>query len=173
RSGCAPAAPVRPLGGGLGRSAPLVTTLHAPSGSARIASTTRGGISRGSQRKRDLALGTFERSVDVDEVAAVLDVPASDVVTPLMFEARLLDRAREAGKHIVLPEGSDDRILRAASTLLSRGAAQLTLLGVESAVRDRASDLGLDVEAAAVIDPRTSELVEPFAEEYTRLRAHR
>src|SRR5690606_405723 len=140
---------------------------------ARIASTTRGVISRGSQRKRDLARGAFERSVDVDDVAAVLDVPASDVVTPLMFEARLLDPGREARKHIGLPQGSADRIPRAPSHLLSRGLAELTLLGVESAVRDRASDLGLDIDAAAVIDPRTSELLEPFAEEYTRLRAHR
>src|SRR5690606_3431114 len=171
--GYAPNAAVSTLVEGLGRSLPIVTTHHNTYESARIASTTRGVISRGSQRKRDLALGAFERSVDVDDVAAVLCVPASAVVTSLMFEARLLVRAREARKHIVLREGSDVRILRAASTLLSRGVAELTLLGVESAVRDRASDLGLDIDAAAVIDPRSSELLEPFAEEYTRLRAHR
>ncbi|QDB80165.1 phosphate acetyltransferase [Georgenia sp. 311] len=171
--GFEPNGAVRTLVEGLGRSLPIITTQHNTYESARIASTTRGVISRGSQRKRDLALGAFERSVDVEDVVKILDVPRSDVVTPLMFEARLLDRARAARKHIVLPEGNDDRILRAASTLLSRGVAELTLLGVESAVRDRASDLGLDIDAATVVDPRTSDLLQPFAEEYTRLRAHR
>ncbi|MCM3660750.1 phosphate acetyltransferase [Georgenia satyanarayanai] len=171
--GYEPNAEVRMLVEGLGRSLPIVTTEHNTYESARIASTTRGLISRGSQRKRDLALGAFERNVDGEAVLAALDVPRSSVVTPLMFESELLERARGDRKHIVLPEGTDDRILRAASTLLSRGVAELTLLGNESAVRDRASDLGLDIEAAQIVDPRTSELLEPFAEEYTRLRSHR
>jgi len=171
--GYEPNTEVRTLVEGLGRSLPIVTTAHNTYETARIASTTRGVISRGSQRKRDLALGNFERSVDGDSVAALLDVPASTAVTPLMFEARLLERARADRKHIVLPEGTDDRILRAASTLLSREVADLTLLGVESVVRDRASDLGLDIDAARVVDPRTSDWLHPFAEEYTRLRAHR
>ncbi|WP_454085424.1 phosphate acetyltransferase [Georgenia sp. Marseille-Q6866] len=171
--GYEPNAEVRTLVEGLGRSLPIVTTEHNTYESARIASTTRGLISRGSQRKRDLALSAFERNVDGEAVLAALDVPRSSVVTPLMFESELLERARGDRKHIVLPEGTDDRILRAASTLLSRGVADLTLLGNESAVRDRASDLGLDIDAAQIVDPRTSEWLQPFAEEYTRLRAHR
>src|SRR5699024_4733422 len=151
--GYEPNAEVRTLVEGLGRSLPIVTTEHNTYESARIASTTRGLISRGSQRKRDLALGAFERSVDGEEVLAALDVPPSSVVTPLMFEAGLLERARGDRKRVVLPEGTDDRILRAASTLLSRAVADLTLRGVESEVRDRASELGLDIDAASVVDP--------------------
>ena len=164
---------VRTLVQGLGRSLPIITTTHNTYETARIVSSVRSPISRGSQRKRDVTLSAFERSVDPDAVYATLDVPHTTVVTPLMFEARLLDRARSARKHVVLPEGTDDRILRAASTLLSRGVADLTLLGPEAAVRDRASDLGLDIDAATVIEPATSELLEPFAEEFARLRAHR
>ncbi|HLS73366.1 MAG TPA: phosphate acetyltransferase [Actinomycetaceae bacterium] len=171
--GFQPNADVHTLVEGLGRSLPIITTEHDTYETARIASTTRGLISRGTQRKRDLALSAFERSVAGEAVLAALDVPRSSVVTPLMFEAELLERARADRKHIVLPEGSDDRILRAASTLLSRRVADLTLLGVESEVRARASELGLDIDAATVIDPRTSEWLTPFAEEYTRLRAHR
>ena len=171
--GYEPNAHVRTLVEGLGRSLPIITTGHNTYETARIASTTRGVISRETQRKRDLALSAFERSIDPESVFAALDVPRSSVVTPLMFEAELLERARGDRKHIVLPEGTDDRILRAASTLLSRGVAELTLLGAENAVRSRARDLGLDIDAATVIDPHTSELLEPFAEEYQRLRAHR
>ncbi|MEE6280728.1 phosphate acetyltransferase [Georgenia sp. MJ170] len=164
---------VRTLVAGLGQSLPIIATDHNTYESARIASTTRGLISEGTQRKRDLALSSFEQHVDAEAVLAVLDVPRSNVVTPLMFESELLERARGDRKHIVLPEGTDDRILRAASTLLSRGVADLTLLGAPGAVRSRAEELGLDIAAADVVDPRTSELLHPFAEEYTRLRAHR
>ena len=68
----------------------------------------------------------------------------SSVVTPLMFEYGILERARQNLKHIVLPEGNDDRILRAASTLLQRKVVKLTILGVEATVRARATELGLD-----------------------------
>jgi phosphate acetyltransferase len=73
----------------------------------------------------------------------------------------------------VLPEGNDDRILRAASTLLQRGVAELTLLGDEGAIRTRATELGLQIADAHVIDPKQGDLFERFASEYTALRAHK
>ncbi|GAA4287727.1 phosphate acetyltransferase [Georgenia daeguensis] len=158
---------------GLGQRLPVIATPHDTYESASIVASTRGVVSRGTQRKRDIALGLFEQHVDPEQVLHLLDVPPSAVVTPLMFESRLLERARAARKHIVLPEGDDDRILRAASTLLSRNVADLTLLGSEPQVRARAAELGLNIEGAAVVDPATSELLEPFAQEYTRLRAHK
>ncbi|MPV37845.1 phosphate acetyltransferase [Georgenia subflava] len=158
---------------GLGQRLPVISTSHDTYESARIVATTRGQVSRGTQRKRDLALGTFEQHIDADALMRTLDVPRSEVVTPLMFESRLLERARADRQHIVLPEGDDDRILRAASTLLSRQVADLTLLGNESQVRARAAELGLDLEGARVLDPATSDLTEEFAAEYTRLRAHK
>jgi phosphate acetyltransferase len=90
-----------------------------------------------------------------------------------MFENRLLDRARADRKHIVLPEGGDDRILRAASTLLERDVVELTILGEEKQVRGRAAELGLDLAAAHVVSPFEPELRERFAQEYARLRAHK
>jgi phosphate acetyltransferase len=90
-----------------------------------------------------------------------------------MFESMLLERARADRHHIVLPEGDDERILRAASTLISRQVVDLTLLGVESEVRAKAAALGLDLGHAGVVDPRSSELLESFASEYARLRAHK
>ncbi|MCB2563690.1 hypothetical protein KQ772_14975, partial [Listeria monocytogenes] len=88
-----------------------------------------------------------------------LDVPRVAVVTPLMFEYELLDRARSDRRHIVLPEGNADRILRAASTLLQRGVADLTILGDEQSIRTRATELGLVRDAAQVIDPKDGELL--------------
>ena len=158
---------------GLGQRLPIISTPHDTYESARIVASTRGLLARGTQRKIDTALGVFEQNLDAESLMRILDVARSEVVTPLMFESTLLERARANRQRIVLPESGDDRILRAASTLLSRQVADLILLGNEAQVRARAAELGLDLEAATVIDPATSELAGPFAEEYTRLRAHK
>jgi len=155
---------------------PNLPVLLAPQGSyeaATIVSATRGLLGRGSPRKIDTALSVFERHIEPEPLLQALDVAPSGVVTPLMFESTLLERARADRRHIVLPEGDDDRVLRAAGTLLSRGVVDLTILGVEAEVRARAGALGVDLDGARVVDPRTSDLVDRFAEEYARLRAHR
>ena len=90
-----------------------------------------------------------------------------------MFEYALLERARAHKKHIVLPEGNDDRILQAAGTLLARGVVDLTILGEESEVRARAAGLGVDLSAAQILSTKDPRFHEQFAEEYARLRAHK
>jgi phosphate acetyltransferase len=134
---------------------------------------TRGRLAADSPRKYDLALSLFEKHVDGAALLERLEVSPSGVVTPLMFEHLLLDRAREHRKRIVLPEGDDDRILRAASTLLQRDVCALTILGDPAAVRARAVELGLDLDAADVVSPFDETLREQFAVEYARVRAHK
>ena len=90
-----------------------------------------------------------------------------------MFEYELLDRARADPRHIVLPEGTEERILRAAEILLRREVVELTLLGEEDVVRGAASRLGLDLDGATILDPRDEALRERFAQEYARRRAHK
>jgi phosphate acetyltransferase len=90
-----------------------------------------------------------------------------------MFTYQLLDRARADRKRIVLPEGDDDRILKSAGRLLQRGMADLTILGDEAQIRSRASELGVDLASADVLDPATSELCGQFAEQYAQLRKHK
>jgi phosphate acetyltransferase len=94
-------------------------------------------------------------------------------VTPLMFEHELIERARADRRHIVLPEGDDDRILRAAEQLLRRGVVDLTVLGGEAAVRSRAASLGLELEGLRVVDPLMSGWREGFAATYHELRRHK
>ena len=152
---------------------PVISTELSSYEAARTVASTRGMLGGSSQRKIDTALGVFEEHIDADALVAALDVPRSTVVTPLMFESLLLERARRHRQHIVMPEGDDERVLRAASTLLSRHIVDLTLLGNETEVRARAAAAGVDVDGARIIDPRSSELVDGFAEEYARLRAHK
>ncbi len=158
---------------GLNPSIPIISTGLGTYETAVRITSTRGRLAADSRVKYDNALSLFEQYVDGGQLLALLDVSTSDAVTPLMFEYGLLDRARAAGRHIVLPEGDDDRILRAAATVLKRGVARLTILGEEESVRSRARDLGVDIEAAAVVSPFDPALRQRFAEEYQRLRAHK
>ena len=80
------------------------------------------------------------------------------------------EQARSDRKHIVLPEGEDDRILKSAGRLLQRGVADLTILGDEAQIRSRSAELGVDLSAANVIDPRASELCDQFADQYAEMR---
>jgi phosphate acetyltransferase len=121
--------------------------------------------------KLETALRVFADSVDGEEILDAIDVAESDVVTPLMFQYRLMARARADRRHVVLPEGDDERILRAADSLLRLGVADLTLLGEESVVRAKASAVGVDITGATILSPKDPDLVGRFAAEYTRLRA--
>jgi len=164
---------VRKLIEGLDPSIPIVTTPLGTYETAVRITSTRGRLAADSTVKYDSALGLFEQYIDGAQLLNLLDVNKADVVTPLMFEYGLLDRARSAQRHIVLPEGGDDRILRAAATVLKRQVAQLTILGEEDEVRSRARELGLDIEGASVVSPFDPELRQRFAEEYQRLRSHK
>ncbi|BEL11527.1 phosphate acetyltransferase [Actinoplanes sichuanensis] len=124
-------------------------------------------------RKIEAALGVFEESVDTAELSRLLDVARSSRVTPLMFENDLIDKARTDRRHLVLPEGTEERILRATETLLRRGVAELTLLGDPSEINRRAREIGVEIGGAHLVDPASSELRERFAERYAEIRKHR
>ncbi len=158
---------------GLDQTLPIISTELGTYETAKRITQTRGRLSPESTRKMDTALAAFEQHVDTSRLLELLDVSRSDVVTPLMFEYGLIERARTAGKRIVLPEGTDDRVLRAAGTILSRGMAEVTILGEEIEVRSRAIGLGIDIGRATVLSPFDAVLRERFAEENVRLRAHK
>jgi phosphate acetyltransferase len=143
----------------------LPTALHL--------AAVRGEITVGHPGKVETALGAFARGVDTSVLLNRLNVTRSVAVTPLMFQAQLLERARSERRRIVLPEGGDDRILRAADIVARRGAADLLVLGEQEKVRTRANALGLDLAGVRIISPADPVLVEEFAHEYTRLREHK
>ena len=90
-----------------------------------------------------------------------------------MFEHQLMDMARSNRRRIVLPEATDDRILTAVDIVLTRGVADVVLLGDAGAISRRASALGLNLSAAEIVNPNDPELIEKFAAEYAKLRAHK
>ena len=127
-------------------------------------------------RKVQAALGAFEAALANSAGPTLADriaVAHSDRVTPLMFEYQLVERAREARRHVVLPEGGEERILRAAEIVLRRQVAELTLLGPPEELRRRARELGVDLSGAHLVDPATDRWREEFAATYARLRRHK
>ncbi|MER5378366.1 phosphate acetyltransferase [Streptomyces sp. NPDC002553] len=132
-----------------------------------------GKLNAATPRKAETALGLFERHVDTADLLKRVSAPSSDRLTPMMFEHQLLETARTDRRRVVLPEGTEERVLHAAEVLLRRGVCDLTLLGPADRIRKQAADLGIDLADAQVIDPATSELRDAFAEKYARLRAHK
>jgi len=125
------------------------------------------------ERKIALALGVFESGVNVAELAERIAVVRSTRITPIMFEYDLIERAKSDRQHIVLPEGEENRILRAAEIVLRRNAADITLLGNVDEIHKRIASLGLDLRNAQIIDPCKSEWLEDFAETFFELRRHK
>ena len=166
-------AAVDDLMAGLDSSLPIVQTDLDTYDTAVRVMGTRGRLAAGSQRRFDTALALFEQNVDTEEFTRALGLAHSAVVTPLMFEYQLLEKARTSRKRIVLPEGGDDRVLKAAATVLTRGIADLTILGEEAEVRGRAIELGIDLSAAQVLSPFDPVIVDRFAREYADLRRHK
>jgi phosphate acetyltransferase len=132
-----------------------------------------GKLNAATPRKAETALGLFERYVDTSELLKRVSAPSSDRLTPMMFEHKLLEQARSDKRRVVLPEGTEERVLHAAEVLLRRGVCDLTLLGPVDHIRKKAADLGIDLGGTQLIDPVTSELRDSFAEKYAVLRAHK
>ncbi|MEW2086260.1 phosphate acetyltransferase [Streptomyces sp. NPDC005283] len=132
-----------------------------------------GKLNASTPRKTETALGLFERHVDTADLLARISVARSGRVTPMMFEHDLLEQARAHRRRVVLPEGTEERVLRAADVLLRRDVCDLTLLGDTEVIRKKAADLGIDLASAQLTDPQTSELRQGFAERYAQLRAHK
>lgn len=107
-----------------------------------------------------------------EDAAATLRATATPMaVTPLAFQADLIERARADRKRIVLPEPDDDRVLQAAAQVLAAGIADITFVGDADYVAKRAGELGLDLSAAQVVSVNDPAYLERYAEEFARLRA--
>lgn len=147
----------------------LITELDTYNAAAAIAGLTAAILPEDARKIAD-ALSLFEENVDEVELESRVEVTRSTTLTPMMFEHKLVERARSERKHIVLPEGDDDRVLQAADRLLRRNVVDLTILGRPEALAERARLLGLDLSAARVIDPQTDPLRDEFTQDLYELR---
>ena len=172
--GFKPVAQVQRLLEGLKRSpVPILCVGTDTFATATMVNSIRAVITQDNQRKIAGALGVFESSIDVDLLERRMAIMRSSRVTPLMFQHDLLSRARSERQHIVLPEGAEERILRAAEIMRLRNVVDITLLGNIREVKEKITSLGLSLGDVKIIDPAASELREDFGQTYFELRKHK
>ena len=126
-------------------------------------------------RKILLALDTFDNYVNVKRLTDILSTFHSDRLTPSMFQYSLLQKAKTNRKHIVLPEGYDNRIIKAAARLQLLNIVDLTLLGDKKQIQQKADQLGLqiDLEKINILNPENSIHNEDFGKTLYNARKHK
>ncbi|SKA92282.1 phosphate acetyltransferase [Caloramator quimbayensis] len=83
---------------------------------------------------------------------------------------KIWSKAKSDLKVIALPEGSEPRTLRAAEIIKKEGLAEIILLGDESEIKNAAQKEGANIEGIKIIDPKTSEKSEFYAQQLYELR---
>ena len=166
-------APIHDLIVGLSPRVPVVETSGNSFDTSIKIMATRGQVSASDPEKVDRARRLVNDHIDRDALIGAIVEFEPTVVTPLLFEYQLTQRAKQAAKTIVLPEGEDDRILQAAAEVIDKGIAKLIIFGEAADIHRRASALGLNLSAATIMNIESSEHFEPCAQEYAKLRAHK
>ena len=125
--------------------------------------------------KIETSIATFEKHVDTDKLANDLITFRSDIFTPRMFQYNLLQRALKDKKHIVLPEGDDERVLKAAARLIDAHVVELTLIGEKEKIKERIEhyDISLDINDVNIINPIESPHFKDYVNTFYELRKHK
>ena len=125
--------------------------------------------------KIQTSIATFEKHVNTEKLADDLITFESDIFTPRMFQYNLLQRALKNKKHIVLPEGYDERILRATSRLIDAQVVDITLIGEVEKIKERIVklDIPLDITKINIVSPTKSPNFEDYAQTFYELRKHK
>ncbi|MBT8331408.1 MAG: phosphate acetyltransferase, partial [Deltaproteobacteria bacterium] len=173
--GLMPEDPIQHLIQGLKNYSPIaVISVNTDTyATAMNASVVRPALHPENERKIAAALGLFESHVDTRHLEERIQVVRSNRVTPMMFEYELIEKAKVDRRHIVLPEGAEQRILHAAEILLRRGVADLTLLGNPEEINTKIGMLGLTLDGVKIVDPHTSDYQAGFAQTYYQVRKHK
>lgn len=152
---------------------PILSVPDDTFGTTRQVEQVPAVITPDNPRKIALGLGLFDRHVNAETIFNQADISVANIMTPIMFEHSLFERAKTRRMNIVLPEASDERILRATEILLRRQVVNITLLGNENEIRCHSAALGLDIDAASIIDPLQSEHLSHYTSTLLKLRRHK
>ncbi|MEG2140757.1 MAG: phosphate acetyltransferase [Bilophila sp.] len=161
---------VKLMEGWTGTPVPILSVKNPTYSTLQDLMQIQGRIVPGDLRKINAALALFERSVNVDMLAGRIINRCSCRMTPMMFEFKLIEQAKRHKMRIVLPEGTEERVLRAADVLCQREVVDIILLGNSEKIQAKKLDLGLDLHGATIIQPELSPLYEEYAEAYQELR---
>ena len=173
-TGVRPAPTVKRLLDGLPSTLPIVAVTQETFETARNLRQVRSYITADKQDKIAISLRLFRHYADTDAlIQRYADIKPRGI-PPRMFLYNIMQQAKADKKRIVLPEGDDERILRAAEALLMQDVVDVILLGEPEKVRAMIRRLGLNIpNDTPIIDPNTSSRLQDYAATYYELRKHK
>ena len=173
--GLIPEKPIIRLIEGLREIVPIMTAENGTFEIANQIGAIRSHIYPNNEQRIYTSLITFDKYVNMESLTKKYLKFKKRGLTPRMFQYNLLKKAKKKKKHIVLPEGSDERILMAVSRLQALDVVEITLLGSEELIRSKIAQLGIpiDFDKLSIIDPVESEYFEEYAETLYQLRKHK
>ncbi|URC11093.1 phosphate acetyltransferase [Flavobacterium sp. B183] len=157
---------------GLSSIVPIIAVDGGTYGITNKIGSIRSEIYANNTHKIETSISTFEKYVAMDDLSERLITFEAEGMTPKMFQYNMVKRARQHRKHIVLPEGNDERIIIAASRLLAMDVVDITIIGDKKQIEGKVNELGitLDFSKINIINPIESELYEDYANTYYELR---
>ena len=160
---------------GLTTIVPIITVEGGTYGITNQLGNIKSKIYADNKLKIEVSINTFEKYVDVDDLAKKLLSFEGDGMTPKMFQYNLVKRAKQHRKHIVLPEGSDERIIIAASRLQAMDVVEISIIGNKKQIESKVLELGLpfDFSKVKIINPIKSEKYEDYVNTYYELRKNK
>ena len=164
--------PITRLVEGLENVVPIIQVQSGTFETVNLVGSTQSQIYADNKIKIELAISTFDKYVDTKDIENKLGTFRSDSITPRMFQYQMVTRAKAHKKHIVLPEGNDDRILTAAARLVNQEVVDLTILGVKADIEASIKRLNLkfDLSKVQIIDPAKSDRYQNYVETFYELR---
>lgn len=161
---------------GLSQIVPIILAQEGTFEVANKIGAVRSHMYAGNKQKIRTSLSTFDKYIEIDKLDEKLISFKDNVgITPRMFQYNLMKRARTQRKHIVLPEGNDDRVITAACRLVEMDIVDLTILGDRNTIENNILRLGLklDLNKVAIINPIESENFQDFSNTLFELRKHK
>ena len=131
-------------------------------------------VSSDDTQKIEIAKSSIYRHVDCEKINDKLKLDKVRKRTPEIFKYEILERACSKKKRIVLPEGEEERTLKAAEWVREREIADLILLGDKDQIAKKASALGVKLDdGIEIINPIESQKFEDYVNTYYELRKHK
>ncbi|NEU09523.1 phosphate acetyltransferase [Flavihumibacter sp. R14] len=174
-AGTEPEEPIIRLIEGLQTTVPIISVKTGTFQTTTQVGAIQSKITPDNSKKIELAINTFEKYVDMQALEDKIVTFKPEGITPHMFQYQLTKWAKSQKKHIVLPEGNDDRILKAVARLISQEIVDLTLLGDPSKIAASIKRLGLnlDLSRIRIVNPADSEYYNDYVETLFELRKNK
>jgi phosphate acetyltransferase len=160
---------------GLDTVVPILKTESGTFKTVNQVANTQSRMTHESKDKIALAISIFDKQVDEKALEEKIISFHTDTLTPRMFQYQIVKRAKAKKKHIVLPEGDDDRILQTADMLIRQNVVDLTILGVKENIATslKRLNIALDMERVRIVNPATSNRYPDYVQTLYELRKNK